>query len=78
MHSVSNLRWEHHALCGSVQGTLYQPYEVQAVFNDNASWDEGECSCPVGFNCKHVAALLLVNLTHPAKQGNGLRPEPGA
>jgi superfamily II DNA or RNA helicase len=42
-----------------VSGTQSQPYEVEiAQFDEPPSW-EGFCSCPVGYNCKHVAAVLL-------------------
>jgi superfamily II DNA or RNA helicase len=50
------------ALAGSVvgEGGLYQ---TEAYFEPDGtgSFDflEGECSCPVGFNCKHVAAIVL-------------------
>lgn len=61
---VMRLVWESRslALAGRVvgRGGLY---ETTAYFEeDNAGWVvflEGECSCPVGFNCKHVAAIVL-------------------
>ncbi len=38
-------------------------YETAAFFADDGggvlSFDAGECSCPVGYNCKHVAAVVL-------------------
>jgi len=44
-------------LMGDVQGTAAKPYEVLIRFvSDDAI--EGECTCPVGLNCKHVAAVL--------------------
>lgn len=37
---------------------------------------ENECTCPVGFECKHVAALLIAGLEHQPKQPvSGVRPE---
>src|SRR5690606_37006832 len=33
----------------------------------------GHCSCPVGFNCKHVASALLT-LQHQQEQGIDLSP----
>ncbi|MCQ6269089.1 DEAD/DEAH box helicase [Pseudarthrobacter sp. R1] len=49
-------------LKGKVQGTRNNPYKAKASFKDGISGlrlDWGHCSCPVQFNCKHVAALLL-------------------
>ncbi|WBQ07417.1 SWIM zinc finger family protein [Kribbella sp. CA-293567] len=51
------------ALRGRVRGQLENLYEV-AVFvsldaNGQASYLDGECSCPVGLDCKHVAAVAL-------------------
>ena len=48
---------------GRVSGSGSNVYSVSAIltFEANAMPGrvEGHCSCPVGFNCKHVAALLL-------------------
>jgi len=50
------------ALTGAVagQGALY---ETVGIFRDGAGgaleFEEGNCSCPVGWNCKHVAALVV-------------------
>lgn len=38
---------------------------------------EGECSCPVGYNCKHVVALLLTALGSPSAGGAGGRGPAG-
>ena len=50
-------------LNAGVMGTDYEPYDVTVMFTLNAAGDavdaEGDCSCPVGMNCKHVAALLI-------------------
>jgi superfamily II DNA or RNA helicase len=51
------------ALRGRVRGQLESLYDV-AVFvslddNGQASYLDGECNCPVGLDCKHVAALAL-------------------
>ena len=48
-------------LTGSVvgQGALYQ---TAAFFASDASglvFDDGECTCPIGYNCKHVAAIVI-------------------
>jgi superfamily II DNA or RNA helicase len=50
------------ALTGSVlgRGALY---DTTAFFAGSHSgslvFEEGECTCPVGYNCKHVAALVI-------------------
>ncbi len=49
-------------LTGSVvgQGALYATAAFFATDSDGAlAFDEGECTCPVGFNCKHVAAMVI-------------------
>ncbi|MGU7773710.1 DEAD/DEAH box helicase [Burkholderia sp. MR1-5-21] len=77
--AVSDLRWrDSHKLTGKVQGTRSRPYDVWVVFNDvdKGMWIENECTCPVGFECKHVAALLIAGLVHLPKQAvTGVRPE---
>jgi len=56
-------------LCGSVagQGGLY---DTTAFFEaaDDGSLElvDGECTCPVGWNCKHVAALVIAAVDSPA------------
>lgn len=47
---------------GEVKGSRRKPYEVTIEFSPDGKDDdivEGFCSCPVGYNCKHVFALLL-------------------
>ena len=53
---------------GEVQGTARKPYRVTVTIGQGVragadgrkpSVISGACSCPVGYNCKHVAALLL-------------------
>jgi superfamily II DNA or RNA helicase len=50
---------------GEVQGTARHPYEVViqlARAESRAVVDvDGDCTCPVGYNCKHVVALVLVS-----------------
>lgn len=43
-----------------VKGSLPTPYEVNINVNIKSSSVEGICDCPVHFNCKHVAAAVLV------------------
>jgi superfamily II DNA or RNA helicase len=61
---VLELDWDPdgQTLTGSVvgQGALY---DTQALFVDGGDgaleFEDGECSCPVGYNCKHVAAIVI-------------------
>jgi hypothetical protein len=49
-------------LTGSVvgQGALYSTCAFFAGGRDGAlAFDGGECTCPVGYNCKHVAAIAI-------------------
>ena len=51
------------ALRGLVRGHEDNVYNAAAFFSLTpgrpAEFELGECSCPVGFNCKHVVALVL-------------------
>ncbi len=55
-------------LIASVQGTRPRPYHV---FVDIGTSDPvsltGRCSCPIGLNCKHAAAVLLEALQNPPR-----------
>ncbi|MFK7994013.1 MAG: SNF2-related protein [Granulosicoccus sp.] len=42
---------------GRVQGTARWPYSVQVAVDENDL--ESACTCPVGYNCKHGAALVM-------------------
>jgi len=44
-------------LYSQVIGSSFKPYEVRAFINDTET--STKCTCPVGFMCKHGAALLL-------------------
>jgi len=50
------------ALIGSVigQGAVYETAAFFTADREGAlAFEEGECTCPVGWNCKHVAALVI-------------------
>jgi superfamily II DNA or RNA helicase len=54
---------DHWLLLGEVQGSLPEPYELSVKLQltptgEVANW-RGDCSCPVGYQCKHGVALLL-------------------
>ncbi len=59
---VLSLQWNasQRELSGRVEGREAVPYE-QVVYIGRGRDPEidGECDCPVGYNCKHVAALLI-------------------
>ncbi|GGH50296.1 hypothetical protein GCM10010975_03120 [Comamonas phosphati] len=48
---------------GRVQGSQRQPYQVEALLGFSPTgtlqFFEGDCSCPVGADCKHSVALAL-------------------
>ncbi|HEX3413609.1 MAG TPA: DEAD/DEAH box helicase [Stellaceae bacterium] len=53
-------------LIASVRGTRPRPYHVFVEIDDSDPIViSGRCSCPVGWNCKHAAAVLLEALRHP-------------
>lgn len=57
---------EQHLLCAveseSVKGQIYTQHIAR-----NRPYIEGTCTCPVGYNCKHVAAALLLYLEKGAQ-----------
>ncbi|WP_144155100.1 DEAD/DEAH box helicase [Paraburkholderia sp. BCC1885] len=75
--AVSNLRWNDRTLSGEVQGTQRHPYSVDVKFHDIGDdlWVEGDCSCPVGFQCKHMAAVLMAALGEASADQSAVRPE---
>jgi hypothetical protein len=59
-----------------VRGSRRQPYSLTIEIVDvNGELLDimGECSCPVGFNCKHVAAALLAAMASNSAAGHGPR-----
>ena len=75
--AVSALTWGRRMLFADVKGSERLPYSVDIVFNEDGKQLRamGRCSCPVGSNCKHVAAVLLANLSAKQEAGSGPRPE---
>jgi len=68
---VSDVRVENSGskITGAVQGGDDEPYHVVAYVKSRphaAPIIHGNCSCPVGASCKHVAALLIHALKMPA------------
>ncbi|MHA7291572.1 DEAD/DEAH box helicase [Arthrobacter sp. MDT3-24] len=58
-------------LKGKVQGARGAPYRTKASFKTGINGlrlEWGDCSCPMAYNCKHVAALLLEISSGPAME----------
>ena len=57
-------------IAARVQGTMREPYRVEIAFSADSAGRpliDGNCSCPVGHECKHVAAALLAALGNREK-----------
>ncbi len=62
-------------LTGSVAGTAL--YDTTVYFTDadgNLAFEDGECTCPVGYNCKHVAAIVIAAAGEGAEAQATRRP----
>ena len=61
---------EPHRLKGWVEGSGRQRYEVDVHFMPGRQHViiSGECTCPVGYDCKHVAAVLFAALADQPEQ----------
>jgi superfamily II DNA or RNA helicase len=66
------------ALRGMVQGQGANVYHTSAFLRlddgQPARFNEGECSCPVAYNCKHVVALVMSALTSGAMEPATVTP----
>jgi superfamily II DNA or RNA helicase len=72
---VSSVSWnpETRVVGATVSGSAPQPYRCSAIVSAATGKPTGGlCSCPVGFDCKHVAAMLLQSNTTTLKQLPGL------
>src|ERR1700733_1638289 len=76
--AVAHVQWNssEHALSGVVRGRNGNLYATSAYFTLIAGWppafDHGECSCPVGMDCKHAVALVLAGtVTGTAQSARG-------
>jgi superfamily II DNA or RNA helicase len=54
---------------GKVRGSYVSSYEQHIDISPTGRFVDisGSCSCPVGYNCKHVVAVLLQGLQEPQK-----------
>src|SRR4051812_39869512 len=64
--AVTHVEWHGAVLSGDVQGTQARPYRTRVRFRTDGGspWAQSDCTCPVGRDCKHVAALLLAELEY--------------
>src|SRR3954454_24197175 len=73
--AVIAMRWDSsaQALHGKVRGRLGDFYDTTAYFSSYEetplAYQHGECSCPVGVDCKHVAALVLTAIDPERARG---------
>lgn len=64
-NAVVRMHWDAHeqALFGTVRSQSGGFYETVAFFSSHGGavvrFAHGECNCPVGYDCKHVVALVL-------------------
>jgi len=75
---VLALRWDADAntLTGSVvgKGALYETGALFARDRDGSLvLQDGECTCPVGYNCKHVAAIVIAAIDGHGAGGRAVR-----
>jgi superfamily II DNA or RNA helicase len=81
--AVVSMAWDaaRSRLHGTVRGREDQPYSTEAFFSfgDESSLEfvHSQCSCPVGYDCKHVAALILT-ATSPVTVPGPAAPGPTA
>ncbi len=60
---VLKARWKGGELIGEVQGSYDEPYDVLITFQGKEAY--GDCSCPMEYDCKHVAAVLYAAMQAP-------------
>lgn len=67
--TVTDMADDGSVVCGRVQGSQSKPYAVRITLSttpEGVVSIAGHCSCPVTFNCKHVAALLIESMATAA------------
>ncbi len=68
LNSIGHLEIRPDKIIAEVKGTSLRPYIVEISFAADDSGGlhvEPKCSCPVGWQCKHTAAVLLSALSVP-------------
>ncbi|SMH62616.1 DEAD/DEAH box helicase [Azospirillum agricola] len=66
-------------LAATVRGSQRMPYAQVILLRqrgDAVTAIEGECDCPVGFNCKHVAAAVIDWALRESRPAEAPRPPP--
>jgi uncharacterized Zn finger protein len=63
-------------ITGKVRGSAGETYRqiIEITGEDDDVSVDGECTCPVGYNCKHVAALLLQIFEQPRDRDRRKQP----
>jgi superfamily II DNA or RNA helicase len=76
--AVTRVQWQGATLSGDVQGTQPLPYRTRVRFRTDGGspWAQSDCTCPVGRDCKHVAALLLAELEYHDEMDHIIDVEP--
>lgn len=70
---------DHNRISAKVQGSASKPYCQTIEIGASKAGKpvvHGDCTCPVGFNCKHVAAVLLAQRAASAPTPPVLEPQP--
>ncbi len=68
LNSITQLTVQPNKITAQVKGTAKHPYSVEIFFENDMADMPGMrpmCSCPVGYKCKHTAAVLLSALSLP-------------
>jgi superfamily II DNA or RNA helicase len=80
-NKVLSLKWDEDqlALTGRVVGSgLYTTTVTFAGVGAGIEFDYGECTCPIGFDCKHVAAVAVAAAGQAATRLRRARGVPAA
>src|SRR5262249_9028757 len=81
-NAVVQMRWDPSTgtLYGTVRGMAGAFYTTMAVFETGDEFTSmlghGLCSCPEGYNCEHVAALVLAARAEHSGPTAGRNPRP--
>src|SRR5882762_6055572 len=79
-HAVIRVDWDpsEKTLDGTVHGSSGEVYETTAYFMPSRwsalVFEQGQCTCPIGLNCKHVVALVMTAAN--ARQATGRSRQP--
>ena len=75
--TVTGLAHGNDTLSGFVRGSGRRPHQAHVYFQrvGKQLMADCECSCPVGYDCEHIVAVLLAGLDRPPIQAPQVRPE---